>query len=252
MEASNHAGNQDPLKSNKAKKAKQSKGTNLFKLKASRASGNRVKKVSQVREKPTDEKAELSRPLKKAQSKKDAGDTQVEDSEEESSEEDDFEGDGPGKIPRKTKQAKTSSGPKQQWKNPIEDQRVIELMKEIQSDPTIDKKISFSEHKWILLHDLLKDRYGFDRPSGGIKGHWTRKLRAQSGYDERGEGHKDPTQLRTSVESPAATVCTVRIPLLPPLHGYCTHASCFYVKLVDFRFSFRLLVETRTALNQYR
>ena len=247
MEASNHAGNQTPLKSSRAKKTNQSKGPNLFKSKTSKASGNRVKEASQVREKPTDKNAEVSRPLKKAQSKKDAGETQVDDSEE-----DDFEGDGPGKILRKTKMAKKSSGPKEQWKNPIEDQRVIELMKEIQSDPTIDKKISFSEHKWILIHDLLKDRYGFDRPSGGIKGHWTRKLRAQSGYDERGEGHKNPTKLRTSVESPEARVCTMRIPLLPQLHGYCTHASCSCVKLVDFRFSFRHLVEMRTVMNKYR
>ena len=223
MEASDHAGNQDPLKRRAATKPTQSKGSTLLKSKATKASGNRVTKASQVRGKPADKDAEVPRSSKP---KKDVGDTQVQDSEEEDPEEDDFEGNESVKILRKTQKAKKPSAPKEPWRHPIEEQRVIELMKDIQSDPTVDKKISFSEDKWILIRDLLKQRYGFIRTSGGIKNRWTRKLRAQSGYDERGENHKNPTKLTTSVESPEDRVCTLRIPLLPQLHGPCTHASC--------------------------
>ena len=241
MEASNHASNQDPLKSRAAKKPTVSKGPYFSKSKATKASGNKVTKASQVRGKPAGKDAEVPRSSKKAQPKKNVRDTQLQDSEE-----DDFEGDEPVKIPRKTKKAKESSGRKPPWRDPIEEQRVIELVKEIQSDPAIDKKISFSEDKWKLIRQLLEQRYGFIRTLNGIKNHWTRKLRAQSGYDERGEGHKNPTKMRTSVESPEERVCTLRIPLLPQLHGYCTQEYCSCVKLVDVMSSLVFQVERRT------
>lgn len=226
MEASDHADNQDPLKSKAPKKPTPSKGPSRRKSKATKASENRVTKASQVRRKPADEDAEVPRSKKKAQLMKDVTDTQLQDSEEDDSEEDDFKGDEPVKTRQKTKKVKTSSGSKDPWNNPIEEQRVIELLKEIQSDPAIDKKISFSDNKWVLIRDLLLQRYGFDRTPSSIKNRWTRQLRAQSGYDERGEGHKNPTRMKTSVESPEDRVCTLRIPLLPQLHGCDTRETC--------------------------
>lgn len=102
----------------------------------------------------------------------------------------------------KPKTPKKPVGKKDGWKNPLEDQRLIELLKELQADVDVDEKIRFSEKKWPVISNRMWERYGYERTPNSVKNHYSRDLRAKAGYDERGQNHRNPDKMRTSVENP--------------------------------------------------
>ena len=89
----------------------------------------------------------------------------------------------PSPIPRKIK--------KEAWTKP-EENLVIMLMREIK-----DEGINFhTEQKWIDISNRLLKLYSINRSPASVKNHWSRKLRAISGMDERIV--QNPAKLTTS------------------------------------------------------
>lgn len=91
---------------------------------------------------------------------------------------------------------------KNRWRDPIEEQKVAELVREYQNDPTVPAKDKYGEVKWRAIAAMLLERHGYDRTPDSIKCKFARKIRKSSNYDERSEKKKNPNRMQTSVESP--------------------------------------------------
>ena len=101
-----------------------------------------------------------------------------------------------------TKKPGKSRISKNRWRDAIEEQKVAELVKEYQNDPTVPEKDKYGEVKWKAIAAMLLDRHGYDRTHDSIKCKFARKIRKSANYDERSEKKKNPNRMQTSVESP--------------------------------------------------
>ena len=102
-------------------------------------------------------------------------------------------------VTNKTGKSTTS---KNRWRDPIEEQKVAELVREYQNDPTVPEKDKYGEVKWRAIAAMLLERHGYDRTPDSIKCKFARKIRKSANYDERSEKKKNPNRMQTSVESP--------------------------------------------------
>ena len=102
----------------------------------------------------------------------------------------------------KNADAGKSKIPKVRWKDPIEQQKVAELVREYQNDPTVPERDKYREAKWKAIAKLLLERHGYSRTAISIKLKFSRTIRKSANYDERSEKKKNPNSMQTSVESP--------------------------------------------------
>ncbi|KAL8796606.1 MAG: hypothetical protein Q9195_000996 [Heterodermia aff. obscurata] len=101
-----------------------------------------------------------------------------------------------------TKKPGKSTISKNRWKDPTEEQKVAELVREYQNDPTVPEKDKYGEAKWRAIGAMLLERHGYDRTADSIKCKFARKIRKSANYDERSDKKKNPDRMQTSVESP--------------------------------------------------
>ena len=115
------------------------------------------------------------------------------------------EGSKDSKQPVSKKEDEVTAKPgksKHRWRDPVEEQKVAELVREYQNDPTVPEKDKYGEVKWRAIAAMLLERHGYDRTPDSIKCKFARKIRKSSNYDERSEKKKNPNRMQTSVESP--------------------------------------------------
>ena len=127
-----------------------------------------------------------------------------------------------------TKKPGKSKISKNRWRDPIEEQKVAELVREYQNDPTVPEKDKYGEAKWTAISAMLLERHGYVRTADSIKCKFARKIRKNSNYDERSDKKKDPNRMQTSVESPESRklYVTFQSLFLPVLCGLMGFGSC--------------------------
>ena len=101
-----------------------------------------------------------------------------------------------------TKKPGTSTISKNRWRDPLEEQRVAELVREYQQDPNVPEKDKYGQVKWRAIAAMLLERHGYDRTPDSIKCKFARKIRKSANYDERGQKKRNANRMQTSVESP--------------------------------------------------
>ncbi|THY02689.1 hypothetical protein D6D01_10272 [Aureobasidium pullulans] len=78
-----------------------------------------------------------------------------------------------------------------------EDQACIKLMREICTEKR-HAAIASTEKRFEMVADRMKQDHGFNRTASGVKLQWNRRLRAISGFEDRGEKKHSGSGLTTS------------------------------------------------------
>ncbi|THY57352.1 hypothetical protein D6C97_04787 [Aureobasidium pullulans] len=78
-----------------------------------------------------------------------------------------------------------------------EDQACIKLMREICTEKR-HAAIASTEKRFEVVADRMKQDHGFNRTASGVKLQWNRRLRAISGFEDRGEKKHSGSGLTTS------------------------------------------------------
>ncbi|THX89877.1 hypothetical protein D6D08_03719 [Aureobasidium pullulans] len=97
---------------------------------------------------------------------------------------------GAGKAPT------ISSRKASSWSD-AEDQACIKLMREICTENR-HAAIAGTEKRFEVVADRMKQDHGFNRTASGVKLQWNRRLRAISGFEDRGEKKHSGSGLTTS------------------------------------------------------